>query len=367
MLFRSGQFAPWSFMLAAFVMAFTVASYAELATRFPVSAGEAAYVRAAFKTQWMSRAIGLLTIATAIVSSAAVAIGSAGYISEFTSISPNVIILLVLLVIGAIASWGILESVVAASIFTVIEVGGLLTIIIAAMFSDQSITIAPIPPLQSSVLSGVAFASLLAFFAFIGFEDLVNVAEEAKAPERDLPRAMALTLLLTTVLYVLIAAIAVSVVEPKILAATNAPLSLVFQKVAGISPTTISLIAIIATLNTILAQITMAARVVYGMARQGDLPASLGQVHRTTHTPLIATWLTVALSLLLALLVPMERLAEGTSVATLVVFAAVNLSLLALRRQGPEPETQNFRVPIWVPWMGLCTSLAMIFSSLLPS
>jgi basic amino acid/polyamine antiporter, APA family len=140
----------------------------------------------------------------------------------------------------------------------------------------------------------------------------------------------------------------------------------VFQAVAGVSPSTISLIAIMATLNTILAQITMAARVVYGMARQGDLPAGLGRVHSGTHTPLIATWLTVALSLLLALLVPMERLAEGTSVATLVVFAAVNLSLLALRRQGTEPATRYFRVPIWVPWVGLSTSLAMICASLLP-
>ncbi len=363
---HAGRYAPWSFVLAALVMTFSIASYSELAARFPVSAGEAAYVRAAFKPRWLSRAIGLLTLGIGIVSSAAVALGSAGYIREFVALPPGLTVLVVLLAVGAVASWGILESVVAASLFTIIEVGGLVAIIVAAVYTKAPVALAPLPPLEIATLSGVAAGSLLAFFAFIGFEDLVNVAEEAIAPERDLPRAMALTLVVSTVLYVMIAVIAVSVVPPKELAASNAPLSLVFHKVAGVSPSTISVIAITATLNTILAQLTMASRVMYGMGRQGDLPALLGRVDAKTHTPLVATGLTVAIALFLALLVPLERLAEGTSIATLVVFAAVNSALLALRRREPDVASQYFQTPIWVPWIGLVTSCAMIAASLVP-
>lgn len=357
---HAGRFAPWSFAIAGLAMAFTVASYAELAARFPVSAGEAAYVRAAFDRAALSRAVGLLTVIIGIVSSSAVAIGSAGYIREFVTAPESLVIVILLVLIGAVASYGILESVVAASVFTVIEIGGLLAVVVAAMLSDVPIEILAVPPLQTSVWAGIGFASLLAFFAFIGFEDLANVAEEAKSPERDLPRAMAITLVVSTVLYVSVAAVAVSAVPPSELAASKAPLSLVFQRVAHVSPATISVIAIIATLNTILAQLTMVSRVIYGMARQGDLPRGLARVNATTNTPMVATWLAVAVALVLALAAPIERLAEGTSIATLVVFAAVNVSLIALRRKEKPLQGVSFRAPVWAPWLGLATALGLI-------
>jgi APA family basic amino acid/polyamine antiporter len=144
--------------------------------------------------------------------------------------------------------------------FTVIEVGGLIIIIVAAVHADLPIvaTIVHTPPLNATVLSGIAFGSLLAFFAFIGFEDLANVVEEAKVPHRDIPRAMILTLLISTILYVAVAAVAVSAVSIEHLSSSSAPLSLIFREVAGISPATIIAIAIVATLNTIPAQMTMA-------------------------------------------------------------------------------------------------------------
>src|SRR4029077_4650247 len=156
---------------------------------------------------------------------------------------------------------GILESVLLASVFTLIEVGGLLAIVVAAVHAGLPIVsvLAQPLPLDPGTLSGIAFASLLAFFAFIGFEDLANVVEEAKVPHRDIPRAMVLTLIVSTILYVAVAAIAVSAVPVETLASSSAPLSLVFRAVASVSPATISIIAIVATLNTILAQMTMAA------------------------------------------------------------------------------------------------------------
>jgi basic amino acid/polyamine antiporter, APA family len=359
---HAGRYAPWSFLLAAAVMGLTVGSYTELATRFPVSAGEAAYVRAAFRSRFASTLTGLITIAVGIVSSAAVALGAAGYIAQFVDWPQGVIVALVLAALGAVAAWGILESVLLASLFTLIEAGGLVIIIAAGFHAGVpalSVLASP-PPLDAAVLSGIAYASLLAFFAFIGFEDLANVVEEAKVPHRDIPRAMVLTLAISTALYLLVAAIAVAAVPVSQLAASPAPLSLVFRAVANVSPATISVIAIVATLNTILAQLTMAARVVYGMARQGDLPRLAGRVHPKTATPLIATALIVAATLVLALLVPFERLAEGTSLATLLVFALVNLSLLRLRHRRHHTAGPHVRMPLWVPAAGLVTCFAMM-------
>jgi APA family basic amino acid/polyamine antiporter len=359
---HAGRYAPWSFVLAAVAMAFTVGSYAELATRFPVSAGEAAYVRAAFNSRLASQFTGLLTIVIGVVASATVALGAAGYIGQFVDWPQGAIVIVVVAALALVASWGILESVLLASLFTLIEAGGLVLIIVSALakglpFADVLLT--P-PPFDATVLSGVAFASLLAFFAFIGFEDLANVVEEAKVPHRDIPRAMALTLVISTVLYVAVAAIAVSAVPVAELAASKAPLSLVFTAIAGVSPTTIGIIAIVATLNTILAQMTMAARVIYGMARQGDLPRVAGRVHAKTATPVLATVIVAAATMALALLVPFLRLAELTSLATLLVFALVNLSLLRLRHRRVHTPGPHARVPVWVPAIGLATCVAMM-------
>ena len=364
---HAGVYAPWSFALAAAAMALTVGSYAELSTRFPVSAGEAAYVRAATKSRAASTAVGLLTLLIGIVASATVSLGAAGYIGEYVALPRGVIAGAVLIALGAVAAWGILESVLIASVFTLIEVGGLALIVVAGL--QAGVPVAAVlttpPPLEPAVLSGIGYASLLAFFAFIGFEDLANVVEEAKVPHRDIPRAMVLTLIVSTLLYLLVAAIAVAAVPPEALAASPAPLALVMRSLTGASPLLISLIAIVATLNTILAQLSMAARVIYGMAKQNDLPAALGAVHARTGTPVVATALVVGATLVLALTVPFERLAEGTSLATLAVFAMVNLSLLRLRARAEPSPHPHVRVPVWVPAAGLATCLSMIAAALL--
>lgn len=364
---HAGVYAPWSFLLAAAIMALTVASYIELSTRFPVSAGEAAYVKAAFESRPLSILVGLLTIGIATVSSAAVALGSAGYIQQFLDWPRDLIVMAVVVLLGVVAAWGILESVVLASLFTLIEAGGLVAIIATAVYSDVPIAAAfrNVPPLEATALSGIAFGSLLAFFAFIGFEDLANVVEEAKQPRRDIPRAMVLTLLISTALYILIAAVAVSTVSIERLALSPAPLSLVFHAVADVNPRTISLIAIVATLNTILAQMTMASRVIYGLARDGDLPNVLARVHSATGTPVVATTLIVACVIPLALSVPFAWLAEGTSLATLVVFALVNIALLRLRYRGALSSHPHVSVPVWVPALGVIACIAMITSSFL--
>jgi amino acid transporter len=359
---HAGMMTPLAFLLAAIVMGLTVASYAELCTRFPVAAGEAAYVRAAFGRRWVSTLTGLIMIGTGVIASATVAIGSAGYIGQFTDLPRPMVITAVIITVAIVVAWGVLESVLLASIFTVVEVGGLLLIIAAAWRADLGIipALTAWPSFEFAQWNGLLFASLLAFFAFTGFEDLTNMIEEAHVPERNVPTAMALTLGITTFLYVVIAAIAVTAISPKELAGSSAPLSLVFGRVAGMSAIAISLIAIVSTLNTIIAQMTMSIRVVYGLAKQGDLPAKFGQVHVKTATPLLATGIIMLLTLGFALIVPFERLAEWTSVATLVVFALVNLALIKIRVAEKRPSRAIIHVPLVIPVLGLTTCIVMI-------
>lgn len=359
---HAGTHAPIAFVIAAVVLGLTVASYAELCTRFPVAAGEAAYVKAAFGSRALSTLTGIAIIGTGVIASATVTLGAAGYIALFTDVPRPMVMVAVVAILGAVSAWGILESVVLASVFTVIELGGLVAIIVAAAYAKVPIgdALFAVPALSATMWAGIGFASLLAFFAFIGFENLTNIVEEAKVPQRDIPRAMAATLAITTVLYVLIAAIAVTAVPLDKLAASPAPLSLVFRELSSVSPATIGVIAIVAALNTIIAQITMATRVIYGMAKLGNLPRGLGTVSGTTATPLRATALIVALVVALALTAPLERLAEWASLVTLAVFAMVNLALLKLRLDGDPPPAGSIRVPVVVPALGLLTCLAMI-------
>ena len=360
----AGLYAPVSFCLAALVMAPTAASFAELSGRMPVSAGEAAYVRAGFNSRFMALVVGLMVVTAGAVSAAAVAIGASGYIGVFASLPAPIIITLVVLAMGAAAAWGILESVSLAGVLTLIEIGGLLIIVWAGLGNDPSILLRAgelIPStLDTASWSGIFAAGLLAFFAFIGFEDLVNIAEEAKDPVVTLPRAIFLTLTISTLIYVAVAGVAVLSVPLDGLAASTAPLGYVFETVTGESPLFISAIAIVATLNGIIVQMIMASRVLYGLSSQGDLPAALSRVNAVTRTPLLATALVVFIVLLLALAFPIEWLAEMTSRVTLTIFSLVNLALIMLKLRGEAPPEGAFTVRMWVPVAGLTLSLVLL-------
>ena len=366
---RAGMHAPLAFLLAGLVMAPTAASFAEFASRMPVSAGEAAYVRAGFGSERLALLIGLMVVAVGMISAAAIAKGSAGYFREFVGLPTVAIITGVVLLMGAVAAWGIMQSVAIAGLMTLIEIGGLLVIIFyGATRSPDLITHIPaiwIGLDSFAAVTGVLSASLLAFFAFIGFEGLANIAEEVKDPQRTLPKAIFLTLAISTLLYILIVWIALVSVPRDELAAARAPLSLVFQRVTGASPFAISAIAIVATVNGIIALMVMASRVIYGMADRQMLPSGLAHVSPRTRTPTNATALVVVGVLVLALAFPLEELAETTSRLTLVIFAFVNAALVLLKRKGDPLTAGTFSVPIAVPIAGCVLCVALLFGGLL--
>jgi amino acid transporter len=360
---RAGMHAPLAFVAAALLMALSAASFAELAGRLPVAAGEAAYVRAGFRSDRLATAVGLLVVAVAIVAAATISVGAAGYVQVFVPLPLPILVAAVVLAMGAVAAWGVKESVTFAGVMTVIEIGGLLVIVFAgATIGPELVTRLPeaIPgSFDPVVWAGVISATLLAVFAFLGFEGLANVAEELKSPERTLPRAIFLTLALTTVLYVLVVWVALVAVGPGELAGSQAPLALVFERLTGASPKIMSLIAIVATVNGVIVQIIMASRVLYGLAEQGGLPAWLGAVNPVTRTPLVATALATTAVLVLALFLPLEGLAELTSRLTLVLFSMVNAALIALKAREPAPPPGVYVVPGWVPWAGVASTIAL--------
>lgn len=365
---RAGVNAPVAFLIAAFVMAFSAASFAELAVRFPVSAGEAAYVQAGFRSKGLGLLVGLLVLVAGVVSAAAISRGAAGYVSVFVPAPLDVLVALVVVAMGAVAAWGIKEAVGLAAVMTVIEIGGLAIIIVAGLWRDPGI-LADLPQALSGLhgtaaWSGVLGASLVAFFAFIGFEGMVNVAEEVRKPERTLPLAIALTLTLTTLLYILVIWVVIRSVPAAELLASPAPLGLAFQRLTGASPLFISAVAVFATINGVIVQMLMASRVLYGLARQETIPAWFGHVNAVTHTPLNATALVVGATLLLAVALPIDRLADMTTRVMLVIFALVNLALLAMKRRGEQPAG-GFQVPAWVPVLGALSCTGLLVADLL--
>ena len=364
---RAGMHAPLAFLLAGVVMAPTAMAYAELASRMLVSAGEAAYVDAGFNSGLLARVVGLIVLAVGIISAAAIAKGSVGYIRELITLPANVILIGVIVIMGIVAAWGILESVTIAAVMTLIEIGGLLAIIVVGVTNSPGL-VARLPEVWTGLgglatTTGVLSASLLAFFAFIGFQGLANIAEEIQEPQTNLPKAIFLTLAISTVFYMIVVWIALVAVPRSELAVAGAPLSLVFERVTGAPPIVISAIAVVATINGVIVQMVMASRVAYGMAQRNLLPQGLARVSSVTQTPLRATALVVLVVLALALALPLERLAEITSQLTLIVFALVNGALVLLKWRGGPPTEGGYTTSIAVPIVGCVLCVALLVAT----
>lgn len=366
---RAGIYAPAAFLFAAVVMAFSAASFAELSGRVPKSAGESAYVQRAFGQPWLTLAIGLAIILAALVASAAIGLGCAGYIGQLVALPQPLLVSFVIVVMGLIAAWGIKESVTFAAALTVLEVLGLVAIIAAGFHSNPLLlneVPAAFPALgDGAALTGVLSASLIAFFAFIGFDDVVNLVEETVNPARTLPLAIVITLGMVTVLYFLVSLVAIDALPLQELAGSSAPITLLFERLTGWPPLAITLIAVFATMNGVVIQIIMASRVTYGLSRGGNLPAILGRVNPATRTPLTATAVITVLSLALALFIPLDRLAEWTTQVILSVFVLVNLALVRIKLRGDPAPQGVFTVPVAVPIAGLLSSLFLVIGSVL--
>ncbi len=358
----AGVHAPLAFVIAAMVAALSAFTYGELAARYPVSAGEAVYVDAAFGVVAISLSVGLLIALAGMVSAATLARGFVGYLHIFIQAPGYLIIVMLVLSLGAVAAWGIGESARIAALITLIEIGGLLLIVYVARESFAEL------PAQASTIfipsstiawEGTMLGAFLAFYAFIGFEDMVNVAEEVEHPERNLPLGILVALVISTMLYFVVVLAAQLSVSAEALGQSEAPLALVYTTVTGGSPVVISAIGLFAVVNGALIQLIMATRVLYGMSTRGWLPAIFSRVNPVTRTPIIATAVVSVIILVLALWVPLVGLAGATSALILIIFVMVSIALIRLKVRQPNPAGIK-TIPMWVPAIGAISSALLL-------
>ncbi len=365
---RSGQYAPVSFLIAGLVMLLPAAAFAELTGRMPYAAAEAHFVGTGFKSPKLFLLVGLAVAAVGLISSAAIAHGAVGYLSQLLDWSTTFLLVGVIAATGLIAGVEIRNSILMAGLLTLIEVGGLLSIVIGSIWAGNDLAaqaVEAVPTSMSPLLwNGIAASSLLAFFAFIGFEDIDSIAEETVNPQKTLSRGIFITLFLSVAIYVAVILAALAAVPVADIAGHKAPLTIVFSQTTAFSPLIITLIAIVATVNGIIVQLIMSSRVLYGLANRGSLPGVLARINPSTHTPLIATGLSVGLVLGLALAFPITRLAEWTSAITLAIFILVCAALIRIKKQGTPAPEGTFVVPIWVPYGGILACAALLLAGL---
>ncbi len=326
---REAGGALWlAFLLAGVAAGLTAYSYARLARMRPKDSPEFQYTalafgpRVGFVAGWLMLAADLLAVAT-------VALGFGGYLAHLagTPVVPNALALLA--VVALVVYVGIGESVGLAIALTVVEAAGLVFVIVVGLPFWGTGSYLEMP----RGLDGVSSAAALIFFAYLGFDELGNFAEEMRQPERDLPRALVVSMSATTAIYLLVAVSAVGAVGWRDLADSAAPLALVAGKALGArADTALSLVALAATANTVLLLMVAASRSVYGMATAGVLPGRLSRVGRRG-TPVTAGVVVFGIAAALTLGGNLARVAALTDAAVLVSFILVNLSLpwLALR------------------------------------
>ena len=357
--------AIWSaFTLALVMAAFTAGSYAELVSKYPRAGGAALYVHRAFKNNFISFIVAFAVVASGITSASALARGFGGdYLSEFVDLKVVIGALLLLGLVTLINLRGISESVKLNVAFTVVEICGLLLIVLISIVAIADGSADPGRAFEfkegSSVLTAMLAGAALAFYALVGFEDSVNVAEETRNPSRTYPKVLFLGLGIAGVLYFLVTVGASAVVPTGDLANSSGPLlEVVKQGPLDIPEKVFSAIGLLALSNGALINMIMASRLLYGMAQEGVVPAPLGIVGSARRTPWVAILFTTAIAAVLIITGDLSKLADTTVALLVVVFAIVNASVLFLRRDPVDHE--HFRIPTVFPILGVGVSIALL-------
>ncbi len=364
--------AAWVPFLVAFVIAtITAFSYLELVTKYPQAAGAALYTHKAFGLHFVTFIVAFTVMCSGITSASTASRAFASNLAKGFGLdgdNSNLILFIALgfmALVAAVNFRGVGESVKANIVLTCVELSGLLLVIMVgfyALFADKtdfSRTMVFQSPGDKNAFLAVTAATSLAFFAMVGFEDSVNMAEETKDPVRNFPKMMLTGLGITGAIYVLIALFAVAIVPVGELGAGDTPLVTVVQTAAPDVPidTLLPFISMFAVANSALINMLMASRLLYGMARQEVLPPFLGKVHRGRQTPWAAILFTTAIAV--GLITVVTKNAEGevisalggtTALLLLGVFTIVNICVLVLRKD--RIDRSHFVAPTVLPILG---------------
>ena len=337
--------AVWiAFILGSVVALFAGLSYAELSSIFPKVAAEYTFVKNVFKNNFFGFIIGWLTAITAMITAATVSLGFGGYLIQFVDLPIIISAILLIGILSVVNFIGIRESSWTNIVFTIIEAAGLiLVIVIGFTISDPE----PVNYFESPTgFTGIIIAFVLSFFAFIGFESMANVAEEVRNPKKTIPRAIILSVIISTLIYVLVSLAVVRVINWEELSLSSAPLAEVVRRGLGVQGQVILTgIALFAITNTVLITLIAGSRIIFGMARDKSFPYMLAKVHSKTKTPWIAIIGIMLIAIGFSLIGDIVIVANIAVFAIVITFSAVILSLIVLRYTQPDIE-RKFKVPI---------------------
>jgi basic amino acid/polyamine antiporter, APA family len=357
----TGETLWLGFILAAVCTLLTALSYAELSTMFPKAGAEFSYLQEAFKKQkWIGSTIGVAVAFSGAATAATVAFAFAGYVQQFYDVPEVPVAAFVLISFSGIALLGIKESGWVTVVSTLIELSGLALIIYFGITSERfgkALSIAP----HFGTFSGAA----LIIFSFFGFENIVNLAEETKKPERNLPRAIFISIGVATTMYVLVSLSALALLTPEQLSKSYAPLMSVAQVHSVKAANILGAVALFSTSNTALISLIGASRIFYGMGKEGALPKITARVLTKRKTPWIASLVVLTLALALLSVGPLETVAGISSLATMTAFLLVNIALISLRFTEAK-KVRRFKVPLHIgrlplpPLIGTLLLLALL-------
>lgn len=376
--------AVWiAFVLSMVAALLTGLSYASIASRYPRAAGAAYVTQRAYRARFLAYVVGLTVAASGLTSMATSTNAFSEVLAELTGLGGRlgrlvvpigghklvdhdlgvvVVMLGFLLLMTAVNFRGIKESMWTNLVCTAVEVGGLLFIVAVGVRYWGGVDYLETPPGRPLGPLMLMSGSVLTFFAFVGFEDMLNVAEEVKNPRRTMPWGIVTALGIVTLLYLAIAITAVSVVDHATLSEAPAPLAAITAVAAPWLPSWVyKFITLFAVANTVLINYVMGSRLLYGMSRQGLLPAPLGRVHSFRRTPHLAILTLLLIVVVLSLLGGVGELATTTGLLLLGCFAVVNGALIVLKLRSGEARGA-FEVPVLVPVFGILVNLALIVS-----
>lgn len=364
---QSGIYTWAAFLAALLIISLTALSYSELSTRFPKSGGAPVYVNEAFNKKWLSIFTGWLLFCATILSMSTLSQAFTGYVASFGLSLPDWLLKLVFFVILMLINLrGMKHSSVANIVSTTIEVSGLLIILgIGWWYLFVQKEPALMPENSQVDLASIFRGAAMAFFAYTGFEDMANVAEEVKSPERNIPRAMLSALGVAGIIYLSVSWTATAVVPWSELSQTSAPLVKVIEKATPSFPVAVfSIIAIFAVANTALLNYVTSSRLLYGMAESDMLPKAFTKIHKNFRTPFFSIFFIFPIVYFTALAGNIGSLASSTSAIVLLVFSLSAVSLIKVKwrtKSKKEDSRGQFRIPLLIPFLAVILNITAVF------
>lgn len=359
---QAGESLWMSFLISSFVAFLTGLSYAELSTMYPQNGAEYNFLKHAFPNQnWFPVSIGLTVLLAGSASAATVALAFSGYLESFFSIQKNLVAFAMLAFFTAINIWGIKQSTWVNIIFTLVESAGLILFIWLGFRNVDNF----FAPLSVNISFNTFSAAGLVIFAYFGFENIVNLVEESKNPERDLPKAILLSIAVVTVIYVLVSLSILGLISVQEVSQSASPLVDAAKASSSGVASALGAIALFSTANTALVSLVVASRMLYGMARKKSLPSVFSKILPSRKTPWVAALSILAVAVALLPLKNIETVARVSSFTTLVAFISVHVALIRCRLTQQKMK-RPFKVPFSIkkipvlPVLGILSCLALL-------